>query len=696
MKYLIYLFISLIASGQCFATEWDHIISPDTLRTSAFYIGDNGDVYLGYRGLYKMNLETGESRYLNEYDYGNEYKDDNFTDNFGEWPTIYKTQKGNLLASMYTSTDDGNSWINSLFESGIGGYRQVFEYKEKLYAFGSKLIVSNDDGLSWKVQENIAPDYRFNKIIKFDQDNGECYFLGTHTETKNNAIVVFNVSTLAVSIIEINIDNLDPYIINASYKENVYYVNDYNKVWTSKDQGITWEEYLSFADVKENPEEKWGWLMFSEDEYLFYSTTYEEEISDNYYEQHHYTYISSDNGTTWKKSNNLIHWSGTPTKKNGKFYILSNSLYEYDAEEQDFVLTKYQFPGKGNYRQFDNMEVYNGWSQNFERETNSEWTFVDNYRRYRFDGSYYQVVDSVLQFVSLDGTVTNLAEVRYYGLKTSYTGRDVLVCISKDNTVRITLIVENGQILSEFNTDLNTRDMLDVGKDYHYYLDHNRVQDDIALQVQKTHLITQETDIIELPLDFNYIENFAWQDEKAMVISGITIYISTNDGTDWKNIITQMPEVRRWGYNVAIFNDNFYLYGSLGLLRSSDGETWENLLEGVTTANVYDVEMDYEGRIYANTYEGHFISKEPIGVEENKESTKEISINLFPNPAFDYLQYSFDSNIESVSLINLNGKSFNTESNGNQIDISNLSSGTYFLKIKSDGRAFLKQFVVAR
>ncbi len=84
------------------------------------------------------------------------------------------------------------------------------------------------------------------------------------------------------------------------------------------------------------------------------------------------------------------------------------------------------------------------------------------------------------------------------------------------------------------------------------------------------------------------------------------------------------------------------------------------------------------------------------GTSIAEKETSEVSLSISPNPASEYIYYSFGGNIEQIEIIDLNGKTFQTESNGNQIDISNLSSGTYFLKIKSDGRAFLKQFVVAR
>ncbi len=699
MKKII-LLILLAVYVPCFATEWNQVISPDTLMTTACFIGDNGDAYLGSRGLYKMNLETGESRFLNEHDLLDEYKNDNFSDQWKPWKVIYKTKNGNLLAGKYTSTDDGNTWIDAEFDGNNDTYYySVFEYDGKIFASGAKLFVSEDEGINWKTISETYSDYFLGDVFHFDQSNGTLYILAYFYGTSDKRILVYNLATQVGSFIVIKIENLEGYIHNAAYKDNVFYVNNHNKIWTSKDQGGTWEEFITLDDIKENSEEEISGVAYGDNNFLFINSYLLEEAENtNIY--HHYTYISADNGNTWKKSKYLRYGAKSTFIVNGTMYVLSECLFQYDEAEQDFVLSKYQFPGKGKYRKFGEMEIYNGWYQNFERPKDGNWMLVSNKKQYRYDGSYYQVVDNMLQFVSLEGNVTDISKVESYSVEILNNGYDIISYTTTDATNSKKLLMKDGQSVSEFESEYEYQygitDMLDAGGDIYYYLDSNRVLNDQTLQVQKTNLKTHETKTIDLPSDFSYISNFAWQNEKAMIITNNSIYASTNDGINWFDILLDMPEISSNRYEIEIFNNQFYLFGPLGILKSSDGETWKNILEGVTTACVYNVEMDYEGRIYANTYEGHFISKEPISVEENQEQAKEININLFPNPASNYLQLSIDSNVESISVIDLNGKVLKLDKNGNQIDISNLSNGTYFLKIKSGGRTYFKQFVVAR
>ncbi len=69
---------------------------------------------------------------------------------------------------------------------------------------------------------------------------------------------------------------------------------------------------------------------------------------------------------------------------------------------------------------------------------------------------------------------------------------------------------------------------------------------------------------------------------------------------------------------------------------------------------------------------------------ENKEN----SIKLFPNPAKNTINIKtqLDNNIESISIFNLIGQLFLeiNQSNPKSIDISQLQTGTYIMKIKSN------------
>lgn len=74
----------------------------------------------------------------------------------------------------------------------------------------------------------------------------------------------------------------------------------------------------------------------------------------------------------------------------------------------------------------------------------------------------------------------------------------------------------------------------------------------------------------------------------------------------------------------------------------------------------------------------------------DKDNVK-ISFNLSPNPAREKVKISTDGTINKVEVINLAGELQKTELNINEINISELSQGMYFIKVySSKGTAIQK------
>lgn len=79
-----------------------------------------------------------------------------------------------------------------------------------------------------------------------------------------------------------------------------------------------------------------------------------------------------------------------------------------------------------------------------------------------------------------------------------------------------------------------------------------------------------------------------------------------------------------------------------------------------------------------------------IGIEENQG----ILMNLYPNPANNFIHLKTEINIGQWMICSLDGKTImngNTNSSSTQIDISSLSAGIYFLKLQHGTRKFVKE-----
>ena len=68
------------------------------------------------------------------------------------------------------------------------------------------------------------------------------------------------------------------------------------------------------------------------------------------------------------------------------------------------------------------------------------------------------------------------------------------------------------------------------------------------------------------------------------------------------------------------------------------------------------------------------------------------SLNLYPNPAYDYLTIESNSSIESIEIINGNGVVCIKEANTSMVNIESLSSGLYLVKIQHSGETVTRRF----
>jgi len=80
----------------------------------------------------------------------------------------------------------------------------------------------------------------------------------------------------------------------------------------------------------------------------------------------------------------------------------------------------------------------------------------------------------------------------------------------------------------------------------------------------------------------------------------------------------------------------------------------------------------------------------------NISNVEEMLISVYPNPVSGN-----EITLDNLSQFNwiikdLHGKTYSTASNGNQIDVSNLSNGIYLLNISSDKKQEIVKFVIAR
>lgn len=111
---------------------------------------------------------------------------------------------------------------------------------------------------------------------------------------------------------------------------------------------------------------------------------------------------------------------------------------------------------------------------------------------------------------------------------------------------------------------------------------------------------------------------------------------------------------------------------------------------GAEGAHFY-VHAQSMGNLSPFTTNSFVVSK---GTTLSTSNKKSVVFGVFPNPANDILTISTLSKIASVEVSNITGQTMFTKTGVKSIDISSLSSGMYFLTVKSEEGAFTtKKFI---
>ena len=154
-----------------------------------------------------------------------------------------------------------------------------------------------------------------------------------------------------------------------------------------------------------------------------------------------------------------------------------------------------------------------------------------------------------------------------------------------------------------------------------------------------------------------------------------TIHLTDESSTD----IKYMTIIGNFGVTTQNINPNFQQTG-----------TWYDLLNNNTTITVNDVNSTIslapgEFKVYADNQ---------ANLSTNNIQPIDEKVILYPNPTKDILKFNTSKTIDKIEIYNLLGKKMNASNfNNNQIDISNLSSGIYILKLYTNDKVGAKKII---
>ena len=146
----------------------------------------------------------------------------------------------------------------------------------------------------------------------------------------------------------------------------------------------------------------------------------------------------------------------------------------------------------------------------------------------------------------------------------------------------------------------------------------------------------------------------------------VRLVISEDDGVTWSEIST-FDASNNISNTLQSFNYD---------LTSTSATTKFALL---ATDGTFDDPLDYD----------FFIDNFRVGTSLATSTFDNASFSYYPNPVKDVLNLSYNKNISKVAVYNLVGQEVATKSinaNQSQIDMSNLSRGTYLVKVTADNQ----------
>ena len=130
-----------------------------------------------------------------------------------------------------------------------------------------------------------------------------------------------------------------------------------------------------------------------------------------------------------------------------------------------------------------------------------------------------------------------------------------------------------------------------------------------------------------------------------------------------------------------------------------------NITDSLTTQSKPDIAI-YDGYfhvVYADNSAGHIKYVKTFSLTEVEEDALDIKLSVFPNPAVDELNVSFDlpnSHNGTIEITDLQGRQIyksaiiGNSANPNNINVNGWECGVYFVKVKANSKTYTKRFVL--
>lgn len=190
--------------------------------------------------------------------------------------------------------------------------------------------------------------------------------------------------------------------------------------------------------------------------------------------------------------------------------------------------------------------------------------------------------------------------------------------------------------------------------------------------------------VLQLQTGANYDNDLAWDFTTIWTIREGQGYPFFKTTSHLRSIISSSVNDETQG-NISPFGDISVEDGNSKSYTITPETGYE--IESVLVDNVnIGTDATYN---FSNIIANHSIKANFRLIDLGTDDQNLVGLKAYPNPVKDVLNISYNQDISSVEVLNLMGQNVITKTINNketQIDMSNLASGTYFVKVTSDSK----------
>ncbi len=182
--------------------------------------------------------------------------------------------------------------------------------------------------------------------------------------------------------------------------------------------------------------------------------------------------------------------------------------------------------------------------------------------------------------------------------------------------------------------------------------------------------------------------------------------VAKYDYTNWSFYYESDGLINNWVYDIEIGADSSIWFATKRGVSALIDSTMISITEadGLSDCMVQTLEQDHEGNIWAGTYHGISKIHNAVNIPPNNipaVNNESSTISIYPNPASASISVTSGKAINEIKIYNQAGQMVKRIINksvetSNNIDISDLPVGSYFVRINSSANMSIVKFVVVR